>query len=67
MGKYGSGNWGVMIVNVVCYYVILVVNMVVMFSFEIFCDLLMNYKGSIYNDVGKEIDCEGLLNLIFNK
>ena len=27
----------------------------------------MNYKGSIHNDAGKEIDREGLLNSILNK
>ncbi|EXZ01394.1 hypothetical protein M074_1363 [Bacteroides fragilis str. DS-166] len=67
MGKYGSGNWGVMTANAARYYATSVVNMAVMFSSEIFRDSLMNYKGSIHNDAGKEIDREGLLNSILNK
>lgn len=67
MGKYGSGNWGVMTANAARYYATSAVNMAVMFSSEIFRDSLMNYKGSIHNDAGKEIDREGLLNSILNK
>lgn len=67
MGKYGSGNWGVMTPNAARYYATSVVNMAVMFSSGIFRDSLMNYKGSIHNDAGKEIDREGLLKSILNK
>ena len=59
MGKYGSGNWGVMTANAARYYATSAVNMAVMFSSEIFRDSLMNYKGSIHNDAGKEIDVKG--------
>lgn len=67
MGKYGSGNWGVMTPNAARYYATSAVNMAVMFSSGIFRDSLMNYKGSIHNDAGKEIDREGLLKSILNK
>lgn len=67
LGKYGNGNWGLMTPNAARYYVTSAVNMAVMFSSDIFRDSLLNFKGSIHADNGKEIDREALLKAMLNK
>lgn len=67
MGEYGQGNWGVMTPNAARYYATSTINLAVMFSSDIFRDSLINYKGRIHDDAGKDIDREGLIKSILNK
>jgi hypothetical protein len=66
MGRYGSGNWGVMTPNAARYYATAAINMAAMFSSSIFRDSLMTYKGSIHDDFGNEVDREKLLKSILS-